>query len=120
MLKIEDISFRIGGKTLFESGTVMIPHGNKVGIVGRNGIGKSTLFNLIRGEAQLERGFINFPKKSRIGSMAQEAPATEKNLVETVLEYDAERYSLLQEAEETKDPSIYTFLLLLPFRVNTY
>lgn len=63
MLKIEDISFRIGGKTLFESGTVMIPHGNKVGIVGRNGIGKSTLFNLIRGEAQLERGYINFPKK---------------------------------------------------------
>ena len=105
MLKIEDISFRIGGKTLFESGTVMIPHGNKVGIVGRNGIGKSTLFNLIRGEMQLERGSINFPNKSRIGSMAQEAPATEKNLIETVLEYDSERYSLLQEAEETKDPS---------------
>ena len=43
MLKIENISFRIGGKALFESGTAMIPHGHKVGIVGRNGIGKATL-----------------------------------------------------------------------------
>ena len=70
MLKIENISFRIGGKALFESGTAMIPHGHKVGIVGRNGIGKSTLFNLIRGESQLESGSISVPSKSKIGSIS--------------------------------------------------
>ena len=44
MLKIENISYRIGGKTIFENSTVTIPPGHKVGVVGRNGIGKSTLF----------------------------------------------------------------------------
>ena len=46
MLKIENISYRLGGKTIFENGTATIPPGHKVGVVGRNGIGKSTLFTL--------------------------------------------------------------------------
>ena len=105
MLKIENISYRIGGKTIFKNSTATIPPGHKVGVVGRNGIGKSTLFTLLKDEIQIESGNITIPKKSRIGSMNQEVPGTEKNLIETVLEYDVERDLLLKEAKLATNPT---------------
>ena len=105
MLKIENISYRIGGKTIFKNSTATIPSGHKVGVVGRNGIGKSTLFTLLKDEIQIESGNITIPKKSRIGSMDQEVPGTEKNLIETVLEYDSERDLLLKEAKLATNPT---------------
>ena len=105
MLKIENISYRIGGKTIFKNSTATIPPGHKVGVVGRNGIGKSTLFTLLKDEIQIESGNITIPKKSRIGSMDQEVPGTEKNLIETVLEYDVERDLLLKEAKLATNPT---------------
>ena len=105
MLKIENISYRIGGKTIFKNSTATIPPGHKVGVVGRNGIGKSTLFTLLKDEIQIESGNITIPKKSRIGSMGQEVPGTEKNLIETVLEYDIERDLLLKEAKLATNPT---------------
>ena len=105
MLKIENISYRIGGKTIFKNSTATIPPGHKVGVVGRNGIGKSTLFTLLKDEIQIESGNITIPKKSRIGSMDQEVPGTEKNLIETVLKYDVERDLLLKEAKLATNPT---------------
>ncbi len=105
MLKIENITYRIGGKTIFENGTATIPPGHKVGVVGRNGIGKSTLFSLLKDEIQVESGNITLPKKTRIGSMDQEVPGTVKNLIETVLEYDVERDLLLKEAKLATNPT---------------
>ena len=105
MLKIENISYRIGGKTIFKNSTATIPPGHKVGVVGRNVIGKSTLFTLLKDKIQIESGNITIPKKSRIGSMDQEVPGTEKNLIETVLEYDVERDLLLKEATLATNPT---------------
>ena len=105
MLKIENISYRIGGKTIFKNSTATIPPGHKVGVVGRNVIGKSTLFTLLKDKIQIESGNITIPKKSRIGSMDQEVPGTEKNLIETVLEYDVERDLLLKEAKLATNPT---------------
>ncbi|MGD9294594.1 MAG: ABC-F family ATP-binding cassette domain-containing protein, partial [Roseobacter sp.] len=105
MLRINDISFAIEGRPLFDGASAVIPAGHKVGLVGRNGAGKTTLFRLIRGELSLDSGDISLPSKARIGGVAQEVPSSETSLIDTVLAADTERTALLEEAESTKDPS---------------
>mgnify|MGYP003299435898 CR=1 FL=1 len=58
MIKIEKISFSIGGRKLLDTGNITIPSGHKIGVVGRNGTGKTTLFGLIKGDLELESGTI--------------------------------------------------------------
>ncbi len=103
MLRIQDISFSIEGRPLFEGASAVIPTGHKVGFVGRNGTGKTTLFRLITGELSLEGGAISSTKGARIGGVAQEAPASDLSLLDTVLEADTERLELMAEAETATD-----------------
>lgn len=105
MLKINDISYSIAGRQLLANASATIPSGHKVGIVGRNGTGKTTLFKLITNELGLDDGNIEISKKMRIGGIAQEAPASNDSLLETVLSADTERTALLEEAEVATDPN---------------
>lgn len=105
MLRIDDIRFAIEGRPLFEGASALIPDGHKVGFVGRNGTGKTTLFRLIRGELALESGTIAVNRGARIGGVAQEVPGSETSLLDTVLEADDERASLMAEAETATDPT---------------
>jgi len=105
MLSIRNISFSIEGNPLFEDASATIPTGHKVGMVGRNGTGKTSLFRLIREEWGLDDGEIEVPRKFTIGGVAQEAPATDDSLLETVLAADKERASLMAEAETATDPN---------------
>lgn len=104
MLKIEDITYNVEGRPLFEGASATIPTGHKVGLVGRNGAGKTTLFRLIRGELALEGGTIALPQRARIGGVAQEVPSSDTSLLDTVLAADTERASLMAEAETAHDP----------------
>jgi len=97
MLRLDDITFAIDGRRLFEGATATIPTGHKVGFVGPNGAGKTTLFKLIREELALESGTISLPNRARIGGVAQEVPASSTSLLDTVLEADTERASLLAD-----------------------
>lgn len=103
MLRISDITYAVAGRPLFEGASAVIPEGHKVGLVGRNGTGKTTLFGLIRGEMPLESGDISLPKGARIGGVAQEVPASATSLIDTVLAADTERAALL--AENSEDPA---------------
>ena len=103
MLKIEDITYSVEGRPLFEGASATIPTGHKVGLVGRNGAGKTTLFRLIRGELALEGGAISIPSRARIGGVAQEVPSSSTSLLDTVLSADTERSALLSEAETATD-----------------
>ncbi|MEO0911388.1 MAG: ATP-binding cassette domain-containing protein, partial [Pseudomonadota bacterium] len=105
MLSIRNITFSMVGRPLFEGASAVIPHGHKVGLVGRNGTGKTTLFRLIRGELALDGGEIELPPRARIGGVSQEVPAGPTSLLDTVLAADTERAALLAEAEVAEEPN---------------
>ncbi|WP_062116066.1 ABC-F family ATP-binding cassette domain-containing protein [Aureimonas sp. AU40] len=104
MLQINDLSARVAGRLLIDHASLTIPSGTKAGLVGRNGAGKSTLFRVITGDLASESGNVSFPRGTRLGQVAQEAPGTHESLLEIVLKADEERVALLAEAETAKDP----------------
>ncbi len=104
MLVIDDLTVRIAGRMLIEGASVNIPTGARVGLVGRNGTGKTTLFNVIAGDYAPEHGSVTLPPRWRIGRLAQEAPSGPDSLLDVVLKADSERTALLAEAETATDP----------------
>ena len=104
MLQIQSITLRIAGRALLEDASVAIPAGAKVGLVGRNGTGKTTLLRAITGEIAVEAGNISLPAGTRIGRLEQEAPDGPRSLVDTVLAADEELAALSAEAKEATDP----------------
>lgn len=104
MLSITDLSIRLAGRLLIDQSSVQITPGSRVGMVGRNGTGKSTLFKVIRGELAAEHGTVSLPPRWRVGSLAQEAPNGPESLISVVLKADLERDALLTEAESATDP----------------
>jgi len=101
MLRIDNIHYAINGTPLFTGASAYVPDGHKVGLVGKNGTGKSTLFRLIRGQLTLESGSIDLRRGARIGGVEQEAPGGETSVLDTVLAADTERADLL--AEQSRD-----------------
>jgi ATP-binding cassette subfamily F protein 3 len=103
MLQIENLVFNAWGRRFFDSASVSFPPNAKIGLAGRNGVGKSTLFKLILGELQPDGGTIEYPKTARIAAVAQEHPATPVSLIDTILAADVERSALYTELE-TAEP----------------
>jgi ATP-binding cassette, subfamily F, member 3 len=105
MLVINDISLRVGGRLLLDGAGAHIAAGSRVGLIGRNGAGKTSLFRAIVGEISPERGEIEFsPRGARIGRLVQEAPEGRETLLDFVLAADSERAKLLIEAETARAP----------------
>lgn len=108
MIQITDMTFRIAGRTLFEDASATIPDGHKVGLVGRNGTGKSTLLKLLTDEYHPDGGEILVSGgrgvEDPIGMVSQEAPSGPDSPLDVVLRADKERERLLAEAETTDDP----------------
>ncbi|OUI89633.1 glycosyl transferase family 1 [Acetobacter sp. DmW_043] len=105
LLIISDLTLRIAGRTLLDQADLSVEPGRKVGLIGRNGAGKSTLLAAIAGDIAPDGGDIRLSSRARMARVLQEAPATGASLIDTVLEGDVERSSLLAEAETATDPA---------------
>ena len=104
LLTISGLTLRIAGRTLIDQADLSVDAGRRVGLVGRNGAGKSTLLRAIWGSLPPDGGDIRLSARARMAQVKQEAPSGPASLLETVLEGDQERLSLLAEAE-TADPT---------------
>lgn len=104
MLRILDITFGIGGRTLFEGASAHIPAGHRVGISGANGSGKTTLLRLIMGQAELDRGEIRLRAKASVGIVSQDAPGGDATPLQVTLAADEELTRLQTEALTATDP----------------
>ncbi|WP_166143794.1 ABC-F family ATP-binding cassette domain-containing protein [Methylosinus sp. RM1] len=104
MLSIDDLTYRLGERLLFDKASVFVPPRTRAGFVGRNGAGKTTLFRIICGEIAGETGTISLPARLKIGRVEQEAPGGPTALVDFVLAADVERADLLERAETETDP----------------
>ncbi|MEO1137030.1 MAG: ABC-F family ATP-binding cassette domain-containing protein [Pseudomonadota bacterium] len=104
MLHVNDLTYAIEGRVLFDQATAAISDGWKVGFVGANGSGKSTLLKIIKGEIYTGGDEVSLRKNRRIGAVDQEAPSSDISLLDTVLAQDKERAALIAEAETVADP----------------
>ncbi|MGH3452450.1 MAG: ABC-F family ATP-binding cassette domain-containing protein, partial [Haloechinothrix sp.] len=104
MITIDGISLRLGGHLVLDGASASLPPQAHIGLVGRNGAGKSSLLKLIAGLYEADGGRIEAPSGTRIGYLAQEAPGGTATPFETVLAAADERARLLAEAEHSHDP----------------
>ncbi|MEP6545933.1 MAG: ATP-binding cassette domain-containing protein [Gammaproteobacteria bacterium] len=102
MLSARDLTLRRGPEPLFEHADFTVLRGNKVGITGANGSGKSSLFAAILGELHPDRGDIEVPAGLKIGHVEQEIAATVRAAIEFVLDGDVELRSVLRAIEDAE------------------
>ena len=88
MLSFTNLALRRGPNLLFEDASFVIHHDKKVGLIGANGAGKTSLFKMITGELDVEEGYLDYPQDLRISYLAQEVPSTDEVAVHYVLEGD--------------------------------
>ena len=103
LLVISGGVIRMGGRALLNGADLTVDPGRRIGLVGRNGVGKSTLLRAIAGEVALDGGDIRLAARARMATVRQEAPEGPMSLLDTVLQGDPERLLLLTETE-TAEP----------------
>jgi ATP-binding cassette subfamily F protein 3 len=97
MIRLQQVSLMRGVKPLFEQSDLTIHPGDKVGLIGANGAGKSSLFALLRGELHADVGDVSFPAKWRVAYVAQETPAMDRPAIEYAIDGDVDLRRLEEE-----------------------
>lgn len=97
MIQLQNISLQRGPKFLLDSADLTIYPGQKIGLIGGNGTGKSTLFQMLLGKLASDTGTLDIPKQWRIAHMAQEVGHTSRSALDYVLDGDSELRRLEHE-----------------------
>ncbi|MFY7973767.1 MAG: ATP-binding cassette domain-containing protein, partial [Rubrivivax sp.] len=106
MIVVRDLTLRRGAKVVLEGAGFVLNPGEKVGLVGRNGAGKSSLFSLLAGRLQADQGDAEIPPRWVMSEVAQHMPETSDGATDFVLEGDAplqRAQAMLLEAEASGD-----------------
>jgi len=106
MLNFKNIAIRRGSRLLISGASFTIHKGQKIGLTGANGTGKSSLFAMLRGELHADEGEFSMPPNLEVAHVAQETPALECSAIDYVLDGDRELRNLqsqLQTAEQAHD-----------------
>jgi len=106
VIRFSQLTLARGAKPLIESADLTVHAGERIGLIGANGSGKSSLFAMLRGELHADKGDVELPAHWRIAHVAQETPALERPAVEYAIDGDTELRSIetkLQEAEKAND-----------------
>src|SRR5690349_2387581 len=105
MIRLTAVTLARGNKRLLEGAALTVHAGQKVGLVGANGSGKSSLFALLRGELDADAGDVSLPPAWVIAHVAQETPATDAPAIEFVLDGDSELRAVMRAlAASEADP----------------
>ncbi|MFA7632661.1 MAG: ATP-binding cassette domain-containing protein [Thiohalomonadaceae bacterium] len=99
MLKLSELFLRRGPRLLLEDVNITLHHGQKVGLVGANGCGKSSLFAMLRGEIEADMGGFSLPPNTVIAHVAQETPALYQHAIDYVMDGDRELRLVQRELE---------------------
>lgn len=97
MIRFQQVSLMRGVKPLFDSVDVTLNPGDKIGLIGSNGAGKSSLFAMLRGELHADQGSIDFPAKWRVAYVAQETPPLDRSAIDYAIDGDVTLRKLEQE-----------------------
>lgn len=101
MIQLQSIELRRGALLLFQQADLTVFPGQKVGIVGANGCGKSSLFAMLQGKLAPDAGKVSIPSSWTIATVAQETPAVELSAMDYVLQGDEQLYPLLLKVRES-------------------
>ena len=105
MLHVRNLTYRIAGRTIIDDASLDISKGHRCGLVGINGSGKTTLFGLITGDLLPDDGLVQVSGAKRIGIVEQEAPTSDKSLLDFVLSSDKAITELQAEAASNPQPN---------------
>lgn len=100
VIQLSDVTIMRGSKYLLENASASIFPGQKVGIIGRNGCGKSTLFAAIKGEIALELGSLTVPRNFKISAVSQQTPSLDISALDYVKQGDKDLTELLAQKEK--------------------
>jgi ATP-binding cassette subfamily F protein 3 len=103
MLSFTNLALRRGPNLLFEDASFVVHRDKKVGLIGANGAGKTSLFKMITGELDVEEGYLDYPHDLRISYLAQEVPGTDDVAVQYVLEGDKQLIQIQQKIRSAEE-----------------
>ena len=118
MLSLTNLALRRGTNLLIDDTSLTIHRGYKVGLIGANGTGKTSLFELILGNLDADRGSIDLPASTRIAHMAQEVHGSNELAIDHVLGGDAEYADTIQRLQFAEDNEEYSDVANLHERLD--